>query len=56
MVPSWPSSQFSTPTSKMLQRSERHSTSSQGRNMPSVTQFSMMTSMLTCSNHLRAVR
>lgn len=56
MVPSRSSSQFSTLTSKMLQRSERHSTSSQGRNMPSVTQFSMMTSMLTCSNHLRAVR
>lgn len=41
-----------TPTFKMLQRSERHSTSSQGRNMPRVTQLSMMTNMLTCSNHV----
>lgn len=41
------------PTSRMLQRSDWHSTSSQGRNMPRVTQLSMMTSMLTCSNHVR---
>jgi hypothetical protein len=48
--------QPASPTSRMLHRSERHSTSSQGWNMPRVTQLSMMTSMLACSNHVQAVR
>lgn len=43
-------------TSRMVQRSDWHSTSSQGWNMPRVTQFRRMTSMLTCSNQVRGGR
>lgn len=40
-------------TCKMLQRSESHLLSSQGWNIPRVTQFSRITSMLARSNHVR---
>jgi len=43
-------------TSRMVHRSDWHSTSSQGWNMPRVTQFRRMTSMLTCSNQVRGGR
>lgn len=39
-------------TCRILQRSDRQSMSSQGWYMPSVTQFSRITSMLTHSNHV----
>lgn len=39
-------------TCRILQRGESQAMSSQGWNMPSVTQLSRITSMLTLSNHL----
>lgn len=43
-------------TCRILQRSDRQSMSSHGWYMPSVTQFSRMTSMLTHSNHVHRVK